>query len=76
VHEAFGGEAGKLTPQEARNLGLIDFQNVGGASLRESPHTNSLSYPLYREARQSALWIISHDTLRAIALKRSTAKAG
>ncbi len=43
MHEPFGGEAGKLTPQEARNLGLIDFQYMGGASLSEPPRANSLS---------------------------------
>jgi hypothetical protein len=43
VHEPFGGEAGKLTPQEARNFRLIDFQYMRGASLRESPRANSLS---------------------------------
>jgi hypothetical protein len=42
VHEPLGGEAGKLTPQKARNLGLIDLQYVGGASLSESPRANSL----------------------------------
>ena len=44
VHEPLGGEARKPAPQEARNLRLIDFQYVGGASLRESPGANSLSY--------------------------------
>ena len=44
MHESLGGEAGKLAPQEARNLRLIDFQYVGGASLRESPRANGLGY--------------------------------
>lgn len=30
---ALGGEAGKLPAQEVRDLGLIDFQYVSGASL-------------------------------------------
>jgi len=42
MHEALGGEAGKLTSQKAGNLGLIDFQDVGGAGLSESAGANGL----------------------------------
>ena len=42
MDKAFGREAGKLTSQKARNLGLINVQDVGGASLGESPRANGL----------------------------------
>jgi len=42
VHEAFGEETGKLAAQEARNFRLIDFQDVGGAGLRETLGTDGL----------------------------------
>jgi hypothetical protein len=44
VHESLGGETGKLTPQKTRNLGLIDLEYMGGASLREPPRANGLGY--------------------------------
>ena len=42
VHEPFGGEAGKLTPQKAGDFRLIDFEYSGGLSLGEPPRANGL----------------------------------
>jgi len=44
MHEALGGKAGELTPQKARDFRLIDLQDVGSASLSESPRANRFGY--------------------------------
>ena len=43
MQKPLSGKAGKLTPQKARDFGLIDFQYVGSASLRESPRANGFT---------------------------------